>query len=179
MWKTEFSQYATFEKTAHITWCKQCFPTKWPLRNESINLLLMTRNYQDLGNASGRLEICLIQSFQKHYQDLTSNASSVRNFCTHFSDLISWGNHQWHRKMKAVFSGYLYLFQQNMLRIIIYCTLIAFSLIPTTWSHRSSSGYSRSFLHCFQSSPHLCLATSCLENNLTSFPWNQYNKMKK
>ena len=42
---------------------------------------------------------------QKHYPDVGSDASSVWNFCDHFSDVISWGNRWWHRKMLSVFSG--------------------------------------------------------------------------
>ena len=60
------------------------FPAKWRLRNERRNSPLMTRHYPDLG----------------------SDASSVWNFCTRFSDFISWGNQWWRREMSAVFSGY-------------------------------------------------------------------------
>ena len=42
---------------------------------------------------------------QKHYSDLGSDASSVRNFCACFSDVISRGNQWWRRKMSAVFQG--------------------------------------------------------------------------
>ena len=169
----------SLRKQLTLRYANSGFPAKWPQRNEHINLSLITYNYPDLGRAPDRLEICLIQSLQKHHQDLTSDASSVWNFCTSFSDVISWGNHRWDCKVSAFFLGCLYWSQQNMLSIIIYCTLIASSLIPTTWSHRSSSGYSRSFVHCLQSSPHLCLATNCLENNLTSFPLNQYKQNEK
>ena len=43
---------------------------------------------------------------QKHYPDLGRNASSVWNFCTRFSDVISRANQRWRREMLAVFSGY-------------------------------------------------------------------------
>ena len=36
---------------------------------------------------------------QKHYADLGSDFSSVWNFCTFFSDLISQGNQWWHHKI--------------------------------------------------------------------------------
>ena len=49
------------------------------------------------------LKICFNQS--EHYPDLRSDASSVWNFCTRFSDVISRGN-QWHRQMLVVLSGY-------------------------------------------------------------------------
>ena len=42
---------------------------------------------------------------QKHYPDLGSDASSVWNFCTCFSDVISRGNWWWRRGMLAVFAG--------------------------------------------------------------------------
>ena len=34
-------------------------------------------------------------TYQKHYPDLGSDASSVWNFCTFFSDVISQGNQWW------------------------------------------------------------------------------------
>ena len=37
-----------------------------------------------------------------------SGMSSALNFCSHFADIISWGNQWWHCKMLAVFSGYSY-----------------------------------------------------------------------
>ena len=40
---------------------------------------------------------------QKHYPDLDSDASSVRNFCARFSDAISRGNRWWSREMSSVF----------------------------------------------------------------------------
>ena len=43
---------------------------------------------------------------QTHYPDLGGDASSVWNFCSRFSDVISWGNQWWRREMSAVFSGY-------------------------------------------------------------------------
>ena len=44
---------------------------------------------------------------QKYYVDLGSDASSVWNFCTCFSD-ITWRGNQWQRRpMSAVFTGYL------------------------------------------------------------------------
>ena len=43
---------------------------------------------------------------QKHYPDLGSDASSVRNFSARFLDFISRGNQWGRREMLAVFSGY-------------------------------------------------------------------------
>ena len=57
---------------------------KCPLRNERRKLILMMCQYPELG----------------------SDTSSVWNFCTHFSDIISQGNQWWHPEMSAVFSGY-------------------------------------------------------------------------
>ena len=44
---------------------------------------------------------------QKHNvnPDLSSDASSIWNFCARFSDVISRGNRWWRREMSAVFSG--------------------------------------------------------------------------
>ena len=43
---------------------------------------------------------------QKHHLDQGSDRSSVWNFCTRFSDVISRGNQWWRREMSAVFSAY-------------------------------------------------------------------------
>ena len=43
---------------------------------------------------------------QKQYPHLGSDISSVWNFCACFSDVISWGNRWWHRKMSSVFSAH-------------------------------------------------------------------------
>ena len=45
-------------------------------------------------------------TYQKHYPDLGSDASSVWNFCARFSDFIRRGNQWQRRQMSAVFSGY-------------------------------------------------------------------------
>ena len=42
---------------------------------------------------------------QKHYPDLGSDTSPIRNFCASFPDIISQGNRWWRRDMSAVFSG--------------------------------------------------------------------------
>ena len=52
---------------------------------------------------------------QKHYPDLGSDASSVWNFCTCFSDVISRGNWWWCRGMLVVFSGW----RNHSCRVII------------------------------------------------------------
>ena len=69
--------------------------------------MLMMRHYPDLGSASDWLKQIshTAQPYHKHYPDLDSDASSVQNFCIHFLDVISQGNHWWRRKMSAVFSG--------------------------------------------------------------------------
>ena len=51
----------------------------------------------------GRARRKFISTNQKHYPDLGSNASSVWNFCTRFSDVISRGKQWWSREMSAVF----------------------------------------------------------------------------
>ena len=62
------------------------FPAKWRPRNDRRNSVLTTHHYSDLGSASDWLKICLTN--QKHYPDLSSDASSVWNFCARFSDII-------------------------------------------------------------------------------------------
>ena len=58
--------------------------------------ILMNCHYPDLVSASDRL---------KKYSDLVRETSSVWNFCSCSSDIISWGS-QAHHEMFAVFSGY-------------------------------------------------------------------------
>ena len=41
---------------------------------------------------------------QKHYLDLGSDVSSVWNFCSRSSHVISGGNQRWHREMLAVYT---------------------------------------------------------------------------
>ena len=52
---------------------------------------------------------------QKHYPDLDSVTSSVWNFCSHSSDVISRGNHQLRREISAIFSRTLtYTLQDSL-----------------------------------------------------------------
>ena len=66
------------------------FLAKWCLRNKPRKSLIVTRHYRchypDLGSASGWLKILLASTNQKQYPDLSSDALSVWNFFTHFSD---------------------------------------------------------------------------------------------
>ena len=64
--------------------------------------MLMTHHYPGLGSASDWLEQV---SHQRHYPDLSSDASSVWNFCASFTDVISRGSQWWCHEMWAVFSG--------------------------------------------------------------------------
>ena len=54
---------------------------------------------------------------QKHYPDLDIGTSSVLNFCSYFSDVISQENQWWCRKMSAVFSGYLMVVQFSWCKV--------------------------------------------------------------
>ena len=54
---------------------------------------------------------------QKHYPDLGIGTSTVWNFCSHFSDVISQGNQWWCWKMSAVFSGYLTVVQFSWCKV--------------------------------------------------------------
>ena len=79
------------ENTTDISRLHHCFPVKWRLRTavrkEDINSILMT--------STTRIWVVLLIGWsksstnQKHYLDLGSDASSVWNFCTCFSDVIS------------------------------------------------------------------------------------------
>ena len=67
-------------------------PAKWRLRNECWNSLLMMHHYQDLGIVCDWISKFLTN--QKHYSNLSSDASLVWNFCSRFSDVISRENYR-------------------------------------------------------------------------------------
>ena len=54
---------------------------------------------------------------QKHYPDLCIGTSTVWNFCSHISDVISQGNQWWCWKMSAVLSGYLTVVQFSWCKV--------------------------------------------------------------
>ena len=89
--------------------CHPWFPHKMMSEKQHRNSILMTHHYI---LRSGKCVWLVKANFtrcttnQKHYPDLGWNASSVWNFCTRFSDVISWANQRWRREMLAVFSGY-------------------------------------------------------------------------
>ena len=56
---------------------------------------------------------------QKHYPYQGICTSTVRNFCSHFTDVISQGNQWCCWKMSAVFSGYLTVFQFSWCKVAI------------------------------------------------------------
>ena len=70
---------------------------------------------------------------QKHYPDLGSDASSVWNFCTRFSDLIWRGNRCQRCQMSAVFSGYLFQSYYHFL-------LIFRNLVSPQYRHQAKCG---------------------------------------
>ena len=72
------------EKTADISRRYRRFARK-------MTSVLMMRHYQDLGSASDWLS--KFSTNQKHYSNLSSEASLVWNFCSR-SDVISRGNHR-------------------------------------------------------------------------------------
>ena len=69
-----------------------------------LNLLFKVSSYLNSSFAltSGYLNLAL------NNPALGNNASSVRNFCNRFSDVISRGNQCWRREMSADFSGYCF-----------------------------------------------------------------------
>ena len=75
---------------------------------------------------------------QKHYPDLGSDTSSVWNFCTHFSDVISQGNHWGGHEMSSFFSGYFFR-QETLLHCLssprVKFSRFYYSVITTVWSH--------------------------------------------
>ena len=79
------------------------FPTKWHLRNERRNAILMTRHYPDLASASDWS--CHVGNL---FQPIRSTVQIWVVMCHHYgiSALVIWRGNQWqHRQMSAVFSG--------------------------------------------------------------------------
>ena len=56
---------------------------------------------------------------QKHYPELGIGTSTVWNYCSHFSDVISQGNQWWCWKISAVFSGYLTVVQFSWCKVAV------------------------------------------------------------
>ena len=114
------------------------FPAKWGLRNEHRNSILMTCHYPEQGSAS--VWSChkgdSLQTNQKHYPDLGSDASSEWNFCSRSSDIILRGNQWWCHKM-PVFSGRVHY---NINKAVLYGKLkgaqyseTVKSRVPSIW----------------------------------------------
>ena len=76
----EWREMLSLRKQPTFSDATTCFSSKWRLRNERRNSILMTRYYQDLG----------------------SDTSSVWYFCARFSDVISRKNKWSRRGMSAV-----------------------------------------------------------------------------
>ena len=92
------------EETADISWFTTGFPAKW---RHSVEIsTLFTCHYPELGSAyDGLSQTKFASGNAKHYPVLRSDASTVWNFYSRSSDVISQGNH-WCGK-STVFSGYL------------------------------------------------------------------------
>ena len=94
--------YSTLTNEGYVSLSKQLtfydtttgFHAKWHSRKEDRNSILMTRHYPNPGSTSDWLKQFpkwhdqSEATNQKHHPDLVSEASSVWNFCTHFSDII-------------------------------------------------------------------------------------------
>jgi len=74
-------------------------------------------HYPDLSSASDCNFPFTLTTNKKHYRKLGIGTSTVWNFCSHFSDVISQGNQWWCWKMSAVFSGYLTVVQFSWCKV--------------------------------------------------------------
>ena len=107
-----------FEKAAKIWGRKHWFLRKMTFKNDCRNFILATSCV-----TTQIWVVLLIAIFprqttnQKHYPDLGIGTSTVWNFCSHFSDVISQGNQWWCWKMSAVFSGYLTVVQFSWCKV--------------------------------------------------------------
>ena len=95
---------SSLEKTAKLWGRHHWFLRKMTFGNDCRNFVLATSCV-----TTQIWVVLLIAIFprhttnQKHYPDLGIGTSSVWNFCSHFSDVISQGNQWWCWKMSAVF----------------------------------------------------------------------------
>ena len=84
------------------------FPAKWHLRYECGIPYWWPWSLPSSGYISSVFWLVILHGKsgnKKHYPDLGSDTSSVWNFSTFFSDVLSQGNQCWHCEMLAVFSG--------------------------------------------------------------------------
>ena len=114
------------------------FPTKWRLRNKRRNSILMIHHYTDLCSASDWLNqishMARLEALprRKHYQDLGSDASSVLNFCVHFSDVI------WRETSGSVTK--CWLFSQAIISFVFSLLLLLSSLRVFECSYCTANG---------------------------------------
>ena len=87
---------------------------KWLQKFHTGNVMC---HYPDLSSASDCNFPFTFTTNQKHYRELGIGTSSVWNFCSNFSDVISQGNQWWCWKMSAVFSGYLTVVQFSWCKV--------------------------------------------------------------
>ena len=108
----------SLERAAKIWGHHHWFPRKMTFGNGCRNFILVTSCV-----TTQIWVVLLIAIFprqttnQKHYPDLGIGTSTVWNFCSHFSDVISQGNQWWCWKMSAVFSGYLTVVQFSWCKV--------------------------------------------------------------
>ena len=86
------------------------FVAKWCLRNECTNSTLMMRHYPDLGNAFVWLK--QISLAERPIRSTTEiwivMCHQYIISCACFLYINSWSNQWWHRRMLAVFSGWMW-----------------------------------------------------------------------
>ena len=99
--RSEFALYFTLTFPASSHFCRQ-------EKGKFLKTSSYTFCYEDKSTSPKGPDIKGNKEFpsnQKNYLDLGGDASSVWNFCTHFSVIVLRGNQWWRRKMSAVFSS--------------------------------------------------------------------------
>ena len=108
----------SLDKTAKLWECHHWFLRKMTFGNDCRNFILATSCV-----TTQIWAVLLIAIFpwlttnQKHYPELGIGTSTVWNFCSHFSDVISQGHQWWCREIIAVFSGYLTVVQFSWCKV--------------------------------------------------------------
>ena len=102
---TRYLSYSLLEKTADISRSHRLF-----LRKMTSEVRVQEFHTDDVllpwsGYCFLLVENLLQPIRSTHNPDLGSDASSIWNFCSRFSEVISPGNRWWRREMSAVFSG--------------------------------------------------------------------------
>ena len=93
----------------------------WHLNSMKFLQSFLRRHFTGTPVVVSRNNSCFLRhtTNQKHYPELGIGTSTVWNFCSHFSDVISQGHQWWCREITAVFSGDLMVVQFSWCKVVM------------------------------------------------------------